>query len=80
MPARSTRCRCGGKRLDDGSCIYKCPPKPPKKVHQEGVKLKREQMLSVHDAREAFAAVVPQKFRYGTDFRSQVYAKRWISE
>mgnify|MGYP006298687987 CR=1 FL=1 len=61
--------------MPDGSCIYKCPPKPPKKIHKEGIRQKREQMLSVNDAREAFKAVVPQKFRYSTNFRSLVTAR-----
>ena len=55
--------------------MYGCPPKPPKKIHKEGVRLKREEMLSVHDARRAFKAVVPKPVRHRSNFRAQVGAR-----
>jgi hypothetical protein len=64
----ASRCRCGGRKLNDGRCIYKCPPKPPKKVRQEGVKQRKEQMLSTTETRAAFKRVVPPRAQYKTNF------------
>ena len=53
-------------------------PNRQKKIHKEGVRLKREEMLSVHDARAAFAAIVPHETRLLTNFRSEVTAYRHL--
>lgn len=74
MSERS-RCRCGGRRLDDGTCMYKCPPKPPKKIHQEGVPERREFMLSREDTREAYKRTVPERLRPSVAAESSMFRR-----